>query len=277
MKNSLSSAMLAAALMLGGSSLEAGGGKIPAAAKLPDIRTVVPSHLQIVNPGTGEKRELLRFSNGVANLGDGPWRMRPGFPLGDITQPQLAIQELLDSRDSSGAVVAQKVVSQFQWHVTHNHWHIDSIALFELRHSKGGVASSADIGGLVGSSTRKTTFCLIDWIRYEGNTNNGKKTDRAYFDCAGENQGVSVGWVDQYHHATDGQELELTNAAPGYYYLYSVANPDGMFIEKDPTNNSAWVMFELTRDSEGNAKIFPIVDSHEAEGTGLPLTSTANR
>ena len=68
----------------------------------------------------------------------------------------------------------------------------------------------------------------------------------------------------------------MTILTPSQVRLY-VANPDGMFIEKDPTNNSAWVMFELTRDSEGNAKIHPIVDSHEAEGTGLPLTSTANR
>lgn len=250
---------------------------IPAAAKLPDMRTVVPQQLQVVNPGKDSKREMLRFSNGVANTGDGPWRMRPEFPLADITQPQKAIQELLDSADSSGQIVLEQQVGEFAYHVTHNHWHINAIALFEVRASKGGPASTADIGDVVGGNSIKTTFCLIDWIRYEGNTNTGKKSDRAYFDCSGEYQGVSVGWVDQYHQATDGQELDITGATPGYYYLLSTSNPDKIFLEKDTTNNAAWVYFELTRDSQGNAKIEVLMDSYEAETTGLPATSSANR
>src|SRR5687767_5724325 len=46
--------------------------------KLPDIQTVVPQHLNLVNE---HQREVLRFSNLIANTGDGPWRMRPEFPL----------------------------------------------------------------------------------------------------------------------------------------------------------------------------------------------------
>jgi hypothetical protein len=256
-----------------------GPGSIPAAARLPDMRTVVPQHLQVVNPAKGTKREVLRFSNGVANMGDGPWRMRPEFPLGDITQPQKAVQELLNSTDSSGGVVYEKVVSQFEYHPTHNHWHIDGIALFEVRASLGHAAGAGrkDIGGVVGGNSIKTTFCLIDWVRYEGNSNTGKKTDRVYFDCAGAYQGVSVGWVDQYHQATDGQELDLTGLAAGYYYLVSVANPDGVFLEKSTSNNRAWVFFELRRDSEGNAKLEVIADSFEIDGEGLPDTYSANR
>jgi len=60
---------------------------------LPDLQTVVPQHLQIVNE---HQREVLRFSNGVANTGAGDWRMRPEFPLADTNQPQRAIQEILD-------------------------------------------------------------------------------------------------------------------------------------------------------------------------------------
>lgn len=50
---------------------------------LPDLRTVVPQHLQLVND---HQREVLRFSNAIANTGDGPWRMRPKFPLADQSQ-----------------------------------------------------------------------------------------------------------------------------------------------------------------------------------------------
>lgn len=103
-----------------------------------------------------------------------------------------------------------------------------------------------------------------------------KKGGRVYFDCAGATQGISVGWVDQYHQATDGQELDLTGASVGRYYLVSTANYDKVFREKSTENNRAWVAFDLTRDSNGNAKIDLLGDSLK-EGEGLPQTSTANR
>ena len=268
-------AMLVLALMIGSST--AAQDPIPASARLPDLRTAIPRQLQVVNPSKDTKMEVLRFSNGVVNTGDGPWRMRPEFPLGDITQPQKAIQELLTSTGSSGSIAYEKVVSEFAYHPTHHHWHIGGIALFEVRKSKGGSAGTADIGEVYGGNSIKTTFCLIDWIRLEDNSNNGKKSDRVYFDCFGDHQGISVGWVDEYHQATDGQELDITGAPVGYYYLVSTANPDAVFLEKDGANNSAWVFFELRRDSNGNAKIDPIIDSFEQEKVGVPVTYTANR
>ena len=200
--------LVSAALFLPAASPD--GTPLPAGALLPDLITVIPGQIQVVNPGKDGKTELLRFSNAIANLGDGPWHMRPEFPLNTL-DPQKAIQELYDA---SGSKVAEKVVSQFEFHPTHNHWHINGVALFEVRASRGGRTGGADIGAVYGRNSIKTTFCLIDWIRYEGNSNNGKKSDRVYFDCMGATQGISVGWVDQYHQATDGQELDITGA-PG--------------------------------------------------------------
>jgi hypothetical protein len=48
----------------------------------PDLRTVIPTHLGIQNQ---QQREILRFSNGIANTGPGPWRMRPEPPPGSDT------------------------------------------------------------------------------------------------------------------------------------------------------------------------------------------------
>jgi hypothetical protein len=231
-----------------------------------------------VNPATGNKRELLRFSNGIANLGDGPWRMRPEFPDNlDPSQTQGAIQELLDSTDSSGSVVYEANVSEFEFHPTHNHWHIDGVALYEIRASKGRAIGTADIGAVAGGNSIKTTFCLIDWIKLDSNTNNGTNSDRVYWDCFATHQGISVGWVDQYHHATDGQELELTNLPAGLYYLVSTANYEQTFIEKDYGNNRAWVAFQLSRDSNGNAKVSVVADSYNSSGEGILPTYTTNR
>jgi Lysyl oxidase len=99
----------------------------------------------------------------------------------------------------------------------------------------------------------KTTFCLIDVIQLDGNS---PTTERTYWDCFPDaHQGISAGWGDQYHQSTEGQELEITGATPGIYYLVSVANAEGTFLETTTANNSAWTSFRVTRDSKGNAKV----------------------
>ena len=227
---------------------------------LPDMQTVVPLHLNLVNR---QQREIIRFSNGIANTGDGPWRMRPRFPINDSQQTQDAIQEILDA---SGNVVDERVVSQFEFHAEHNHWHIEAVALFEVR------VGSPD-GPVFGDNSLKTTFCLIDWYKLEGNS---PTPERAYFDCFGEHQGISVGWVDQYHQSTEGQQLDITGAPEGMYYLVSTSNPDGIFIEKDLTNNTAWVSFRLTRHSNGNPKI-EVLGHSNCDTPGLCGDGAPNR
>ena len=100
----------------------------------------------------------------------------------------------------------------------------------------------------------KTTFCLIDWVKVDDN----KKTPEVtYWACdrTAPYQGVSVGWIDQYHHSLEGQEIDFTGAPVGTYYLQVHVNDDGVFVESDTTDNVAWVSFRLTRASNGNAKI----------------------
>lgn len=230
------------------------------AGLLPDLRTVMPQHLGIMN---NHQREILRFSNSIANSGEGDWRMRPALALDAGHTTQDAIQEILDA---DGNVAEEKVVSQFEFHETHNHWHIGGIALFELR-------VGSPTGSVVGDNSIKTTFCLIDWYKLEGNS---PTTERIYFECNGAYQGISPGWVDQYHQATDGQELDLTGVPAGRYYIVSTANPDSIFIEENFTNNIAWVAFDLTRDSNGNPKI-KIVDHSPCTSAGLCGENAPNR
>jgi hypothetical protein len=111
----------------------------------PDIQTVVPRHLQLVN---SQQREILRFSNGIANTGDGPWALRPEH-VGDVTN---AIQEI---RDANGNVVREHLASTFEFHPAHNHWHIGDIAQFDVRRG-------SPTGPVVGNASIKVTFCLID-------------------------------------------------------------------------------------------------------------------
>ncbi len=254
----------AAVLAVAGTSA-AGKPSSGGAGLYPNLASLVPHHFTVQND---HQREFLRFSNGVANIGAGDLRLRPenGFPTPDVTT---GFQEIYDA---AGNLVLDQPVSTFEFHPEHNHWHISAVALFEIRRAldtgKGG-----SMGGVVGGQSVKTTFCLIDWIKLDGNS---RTPERTYFDCKPDAaQGISPGWIDQYHHALEGQELEITGVAPGTYYLVTRANPDGTFLETSLADNTAWTSFKLTRDSNGNAKIAEV--SHSPCSGGLCGEQIQNR
>ena len=153
---------------------------------------------------------------------------------------------------------ARSLVSTFIFHPAHNHWHIDAVALYEVRGAADD-GTGGNAGEIVQGQSIKTTFCLIDWIKLVGNSNNN---DRTYADCKPDApQGLSVGWIDQYHQALEGQEVDISGIAAGIYYLVTKANPEGNFLVTNTSNNSAWTSFRLGRDSSGNAKIAEIARS----------------
>jgi hypothetical protein len=248
--------LTAAAIALGAAAVGQGG-KTPAAPAglVPDLRTVVPAHLNLVNE---HQTDALRFSNGIANTGAGPWALRPDPPLELATSTVTAIQEFRDSSayykcgeqpkqvTACYNVVSERPTGTFEFHPAHNHWHIGDVALFEVR--KG-----SPTGPIVGGNSIKTTFCLIDWYKLDDNSPAG---ERVFFDCYKGHQGIAPGWVDQYHQSTDGQQVDLTGVPNANdYYLVSTANYARVFVESDYTNNTAWVKFRLYQDSNGNRKV----------------------
>jgi hypothetical protein len=249
---------------------------------VPDMRTVVPQHLQLVNAG---QKEILRFSNGIGNTGVGGWALRPEPSL-EVARAQgltkvAAVQEFRDNAaayykcgtepnnvDTCFNVVSERVAGEFAFHPAHNHWHIGDVALFEVR--KG-----SPTGKIVGGNSIKTTFCLIDWYKL---ADNSPTWQRVFFDCYSSYQGISPGWVDQYHQSTSGQQLDLTDVANANdYYLVSTSNYARRFTETDYTNNTAWVKFRLYTDSNGNRKVQVTDHSPCQAGTGLCGEGTTNR
>ncbi len=243
---------------------------------LPDMRTVVPQHLNLVN---SQQREILRFSNGIANTGPGPWALRPDPPLSSATTTVSAIQEIRTNNAYYKCgeqpkqvtfcydVVDEFATGAFEFHPAHNHWHIGDVALFEVR--KG-----SPTGPIVGGNSIKTTFCLIDWYKLDDNS---PTTERVFFDCYRSFQGISSGWVDQYHQSTEGQQLDLTGVPDASdYYLVSTANYARIFRESDYTNNAAWVRFSLSSDSNGNRKV-TVLESSPCDSPGLCGEGTTNR
>jgi len=268
-------ALTIVAAALAASSGGAGGATAPISL-YPDLRTVVPQHLNLVNE---HKRDLLRFANGIANTGGGPWGMRPDPPLEAATDVTTAIQEIRSNsafyrcgEQPKQATTCHEVLqefptSRFEFHAAHNHWHMGDVALFEVR--KG-----SPTGPVVGGNSIKTTFCLIDVYKLEGNS---PTSERLFFDCYKGHQGISSGWVDQYHQATSGQEVDLTGLPNGTdYYLVSTVNAEGVFHEQNHTNNTAWVRFALSQSSNGNRKV-TVTGNSPCATPGLCGANSANR
>lgn len=230
------------------------GGPAPAAAdreQLPDLRAVVPQHLRIVDDG---QRELLRFSHGLANTGEGPWRVRATAPLGHGVAAVDAVQEIVDG---SGRVLDARPAGRFELHADHGHWHVVGAARFEVR------VGSLD-GPVYGTGSIESTFCLIDWSRLDG----ARSPERTFAECAGVTQGVSAGWVDHVYQSGEGPQLDLTGAPAGLYYLVTTSNPEGVFVERDLANNTAWVAFELRRDEHGGrgSAALSVIDHSPCDG-----------
>jgi Lysyl oxidase len=236
-------AVLPLILLMTGSGMA--GSTLVEGGQYPDLRAANPHHFTVQN---NQQREFLRFSNMVANTGPGDLILRPEHDT--VSNIKTGYQEI---EDAAGNVIDEEAVSQFVFHPAHNHWHITAVALFEVRKAlddgRGG-----SWGEVYSNQSIKTTFCLIDVIQLDGQS---KTPELRFWDCfPDERQGISSGWGDQYHHATEGQELEITGAPKDkIYYLVSTSNPDLAFIETDYGNNMAWTSFRLTRDSKGNAKI----------------------
>lgn len=89
----------------------------------PDLATV--KLLDITYQVTPDGREFIRFSNGIANIGDATLYIESKLPLGQLSQDikSTAVQILFDEY---GRVAGNHTVGEFEFHPTHNHWHLGS-------------------------------------------------------------------------------------------------------------------------------------------------------
>jgi hypothetical protein len=250
--------------------------EIPPAGLLPDLQNIIPHHLHIQE---AQKQHRLVFTVGLANAGEGPLELEPVADLNDATLLIDANQNIYDAATNAGNIVGQNsLLGAFHFHPEHNHWHLDAVNGFEVRRAlddgSGGLWQNETVGQSV-----KETFCLIDYVQM----NDAQlaafgipSVRREYWDCFGV-QGVSVGWIDYYHHSTHGQFVDITGAPTGIYYLILTANPDGLFIESDYTNNRAWVSFSLSYNKRNNAILKVLFNSLTQAGEGLAPPSKTNR
>ena len=129
---------------------------------------------------------------------------------------------------------------------THQHWHFLGVERYELRTPEGRLVRPAE----------KTGFCLGD--RYEISTLDLPREPPAPAltrECGRHGsgllhieQGISVGYGDDYVPELEGQWIDVTGLPAGRYLLVHRVNADRSLREADYTNDAASVLLEIGRD-----------------------------
>jgi hypothetical protein len=181
--------------------------------------------------GTGTRR-LLVFPYQTPNIGHG----------------SLIVGDPLDPANSN----------VFEWAPCHNHFHFRKYAAYRLWKpadfttfqqfkAQNPNMLSADIIAAYGLKPilgTKRGFCVIDYL--PAPNFHEARDKRTYTFCGygttyHGNQGISVGWADEYVARLDGQWIDVTDVADGDYILDVETNPDRFFEEEHYDNNEAWV------------------------------------
>lgn len=235
-----------------GSSITAEPQNVPDDALLPDVTPGVPKHLNIHNQ---QQNEYLRFTNVWANIGPGTLEYEPLFPDPDANEgeTQDAFQNLYDDEGNFGLTdqnIWHQTVSEFIFHDTHNHWHINDIGEFSVRVDNNGVPGDIAVGENGETASIKVGFCITNVFKYNGDES--PTSQRIYWDCEVGLQGIQPGWADQYHQSVEGNEIDITGLPNDTYFLVHKWNPANAFVDGDDTNDEAWVKFILSQNNNGN-------------------------
>ncbi|HLE97552.1 MAG TPA: lysyl oxidase family protein [Candidatus Thermoplasmatota archaeon] len=136
----------------------------------------------------------------------------------------------------------------FEWSPCHGHYHFREYADYRLWTEDGYRAwtslrasnSGALSGDLLAANPsvaaemvagHKQGFCVIDVVRFD------RRAGPAEYTSCSTDQGISVGWADQYSFRLDGQWIDITGLASGTYRLEVEVNAEHLFTESSYANN----------------------------------------
>lgn len=182
-------------------------------------------------------RLLIRMDGFVHNRGPGALEIRGSSPSN--LRMTSVVQRVYDSVGGYEDRITTPGPSMlFETGDGHDHWH--------LKHAMRYSLWSADRSAQV-SAAQKVGFCLIDSQRIEAVDGDPTYSTAASQFC-GKHQpsapeiamGVSAGWRDYYGSSLAFQWVDVSDAAPGQYWLRADSDPDGVIQEVDEVNPGAY-------------------------------------
>jgi hypothetical protein len=221
-------------------ALAASGTERPGAPMLPDLDQEPPTGL-IITPSRGGWN--LGFRSAARNVGDGPLTIT-GHRLGHVQKTMTADQTIARTGGARSVVRAVGAL-RYVKSPDHQHWHLLHFERYELRRPGARHPLVRD---------RKTGFCLGD--RYTVPTPPdllARARAKVYAtNCGlerpgllGVEEGISVGWGDDYAANLEGQYLPLDSLRRGRYLLVHRVNADRRLLESSYANNAASALLRL--------------------------------
>jgi hypothetical protein len=204
---------------------------------LPDLKTATyPLRDYKIDRTTIPGVRLLRFSNGVANIGKGRLEIRAGRIYDGV---QSVYQRIYNTQGG----YSTRYAGSFEYHPEHNHTHFNDFSDYKLRK----IISTSGVGSIV-ARTEKVSFCLIDESVYNSRLTNFRNY-RRYRSCGTSVQGISVGWADVYNRSLYGQWIDITDVPEGEYWLESTVDPKNLILESNETNNTTRIRVRIPSPS----------------------------
>ncbi|MEA2223408.1 MAG: hypothetical protein QOH83_1784 [Solirubrobacteraceae bacterium] len=211
-----------------------------AAPLLPDIVADPPvggSQPEVQADAQGS-RLLLRLDGFVHNRGPGPLEIRGSNPSGGVMGT--VRQRVYDGAGGYADVAHTPAPALiYETNDDHEHWHL----MHAMRYSLWSDDRTAEV-----APVQKVGFCMVDSERVEA-----PASSRAVYSEQSDNfcrwqepdapsvfMGVSPGWRDLYSSALAFQWVDISDVAPGRYWLRADADPDGVIAETDELNPGAY-------------------------------------
>jgi hypothetical protein len=227
-------ALLCLALLCAGSSPA-----VAAEPLLPDLTQETPYALGIVTDGT---HYHLGFASVVYNYGDGPLRIVGSRESRD--DPAMTAAQVIDLDDGTKSRVEGIGRLRYVDAITHRHWHYLKFDTYSLRRPDGTLARP----------DQKTGFCLGDrLVAPEKGPLPAMPTFGEYGGNCGfddpslmrVDEGISVGYGDDYGPQLEGQFVDITRLPAGRYVLVHRVNADHRLLESSYVNNAASALLRL--------------------------------
>ena len=220
---------------------------------LPDLDLAPPSKLIVQrDQTTGKTRFLLGFRSAADNVGVGPLIVR-GDRTG-VDQAEMEAEQVVVGDDGSESIVPGVGTLRYVVDPTHQHWHLLPFMRYELRRDRDFRLARPDT---------KSGFCLGDrYVTDPASRLSGEPAVPAFnTNCGlGETgllaieEGISVGWGDNYEAWRDGQYLDLTGLPAGRYVLVHRVNSPRVLRESSYANNASSALLSVTWPAGRSAK-----------------------
>lgn len=189
-------------------------------------------------------QRCLRYSFGMANIGDGAFRVRYNAPRTGENATAVQCIQMADGSTKS------KSAGTTSYHTTHGHDHYDDFIyheLFRVTDRDTGAMESTGNGKKLGYSPADQA--MPEWENFDQAS--AGSSSAAAGNCSPSHSsslGMSRGWGDSYRYQRPGNYVEFSTNGDGYYVAVTTGDPLDLVAETDETNNTSYAYLQIIGD-----------------------------